>query len=42
MACPSAIAVSSTLWWPSMWTSPVVVIVMSMSEWRLSAVSMWS
>ncbi len=42
IACPSTIAVSSTLWWPSMCTSPVVLIVMSMSECRRSAVSMWS
>jgi hypothetical protein len=41
-ASPRTIAVSSTVWWTSMWVSPVARIRMSIRECFDSAVSMWS
>ena len=41
-ASPMQMAVSSTVWCTSISVSPVARTVRSMSEWRPSAVSMWS
>ena len=42
MAWPRAMAVSSTVWWPSMCQSPVLSTPRSISECLANAVSMWS
>ena len=41
-AWPSAMPTSSTVWWWSIWRSPLAATVMSIRRWRASCSSMWS